>query len=364
VTTTDGRPIPGASIHVSGAAGAAGGEIIKATTDRTGRYRVTVPPGDYAVDGFVDVEHSGRTYRELWLDRVNATCERVTSTQGIARDFVLRLSGAKKCIGNPDAADPASYNGAYVTALSSAFPPDALITVSLTPLGPLADGTTGGILTFARSGAALRSNSGPIDQTAVLHDIPLGRYRVTAEARYADGTRHGVSLQPHDGGERQGTSVDIAFDSNAPEAGIHPLSLGLTPESAVIAAEPRTPSVVATSPPARAPSGKTVPEPTPGYAELPVGRYACSDFSQPVGELATQKAIIILAGGHYQGFGGTGGYVYDAAKESVRWTSGPLAGPDVRVSYGQRNGRPTITVVGSGFVDAPGQKSYCTLMGK
>jgi hypothetical protein len=178
VTTTDGRPIPGASIHVSGAAGAAGGEIIKATTDRTGRYRVTVPPGDYAVDGFVDVEHSGRTYRELWLDRVNATCERATSTQGIARDFVLRLSGAKKCIGNPDAADPASYNGAYVTALSSAFPPDALITVSLTPLGPLADGTTGGILTFARSGAALRTNSGPIDQTAVLHDIPLGRYRV------------------------------------------------------------------------------------------------------------------------------------------------------------------------------------------
>ena len=155
VTTIDGRPVAGATIRIARASSPAGSSSVDATTDAAGRYRVTVPPGEYTVDAFVDLEYGGQTYKQLWLDRGNSTCERVRSDQGIVRNFVLRLSGLKRCIGDADPGDRASYYGAYISAPSSAFPADAVVTFSLTPLGSLADGTTGATLTFERNGAAL-----------------------------------------------------------------------------------------------------------------------------------------------------------------------------------------------------------------
>lgn len=336
---------------------------MNATTDTAGRYRVTVPPGEYTVDGVVDLEYVGLAYKEIWLDRGDSACEPVPSARGIVRNFVLRLSGVKRCVSDADPANPASYNGAYISALSSDFPADALITFILTPDGPLADGTTGGTLTFTRSGAALRAANGPIDQTSVLYDIPLGRYRATAEARYADGVRHSIALHVRDSG-RPSHSIDIAFAPNVSGGGIRPVSIDVLTDSAVSASAPSMPSVVPTSPPAPLPTQKTAPDSVSRYAELPIGRYACSTNTPFAGDMPSQRAIFILAGGHYQGFGGSGAYIYDPTKQSVRWTSGPLAGGDLRVTYGEQYGRPTITVVGGGPVDHPLQRNYCVLMGR
>jgi hypothetical protein len=360
VTNTEGRPLAGARIQIVDGAGVS---RANATTDLAGRYRVTVPPGEYAVDGVVDLEYGGATFKELWLDRGNAACGRVSSDRGIVRDFVLRLSGRKRCAADADPTSPNAYNGAQISARSADIPADALITFVLTPLGPLADGTNGGTLTFSRTGAALRTTTGPIDQTSMLYDIPLGRYRATADARYADGVRHGISLQLPDGGSAS-QSIDIAFAPNVSGGGIRPVSIALVTDSAVIASTPSTPSVVPTSRPTPSAVEKTGVDSASRIAELPIGRYACSTNTPFAGDMPSQRAIYILAGGHYQGFGGSGAYLYDPAKQSVRWTSGPLAGGDLRVTYGERYGLPTITVVGGGPVDDPMQRNYCVLMGR
>jgi hypothetical protein len=229
VKTLDGRPVPGATIRIAGATGAGRGTTIKARTDANGRYRVTVPLGHYNVDAFADIEYEGQTYKELWLDREGAPCERVMSDKGIVRNFTLRLSGPKRCTNGTSPNNPDAYNGAYITAMTSAFPDDAVITFSLTPLGLLADGSRGRHVSITRTGAALKKGGGPINETSFLHDIPLGRYRIAASVRYADGRTSGTTLELRDGGSISGTTLDIAFSANVLGGGIRPVGIGVIP---------------------------------------------------------------------------------------------------------------------------------------
>ncbi len=356
VRTSDGRPIVGATIRISGATGAARGTTRKATTDRSGNYRITVPLGHYDVDGFADITHDGQTYTELWLHRVNGGCERVMSNKGIVRDFVLRLSGPKRCYNNADPNNPDSYYGAYIIAMTSAFPADAVIAFTLTPVGRLADGTTGRTVTFTRTGAALLRGGGKIDETSFLHDIPLGRYRVSAEARYADGTRRPLSLDSRDDDAPEGTAIEIAFPAATMGGGFRSVNLGISAAGVgptKPAREPSTPTTKPTTPGATVPSGP----------ELPTGRYACSYRSQYAGDIPTSNAVTIQPGGRYDAYGGSGTYSLDARTAAVRWISGPLAAPDVRATFARRNGLPAITVVGGAASEDPDRTHFCVLSG-
>ena len=385
VTTVDGRPLPGATIRISGATGAARGTAIRTKTDAAGRYRVTVPLGHYNVDGFADIEFEGQTYKEIWLDRGDAPCERVMSDKGIVRNFTLRLSGPKRCTNGRDPDNPDAYNGAYITAMTSAFPDDAVITFNLTPLGPLADGSNGRPITTDRTGAALKKGGGPIGETAFLHDIPLGRYRLAAKVRYANGQAAGTTLELRDGGDTSGSTLDIAFQANVFGGGIRPVGLGVIPANGPDATEaganevevsppaepesppPAEPETSSPAEPETSPAEPAAPAPIPVQAsapriELPLGRYSCSYRSPYAGDIPTDKSIVIIAGGRYQGYGRAGTYTFDPASETVQWT-GPLADGDVRATFGKRNGLPTITVVGGGASEDPDRTNYCVLIG-
>jgi len=367
VTTVDGKPVAGATIRIAGAVGAARGTSRKATTDANGRYRISVPPGHYNVDGFADIEYNGQTYRELWLDRGTATCERVMSDKGIVRNFVLRLSGAKRCTNgfNPD--NPADYYGAYISINTDAFPADAAITFTLTLLSPLADGTVGREVTFVRTGQALAKGGGPIGQTGFLHDIPLGRYRIEANVAYTDGTQRGTLLTLQDGSGKTASTLDIDFPANVFGGGIRALNLGVKAgEAGTVAAdaavEPIQDAPKADEPAAEAaPQSVTSPAPSQNAADLPTGRYLCSYRSQYAGDIPTGKSITILGGGRYEAFNGSGRYAVDADAEKVTWSSGPLSGKDVTATFGNRNGRPAITVVGGAASEDPDGTNFCML---
>jgi len=358
VTLADGRPLRGATIRVAGATGAARGTTRKATTDGNGRYRLTVPPGHYNVDGFADITYDGQTYQEFWLDRVSGGCERVMSDRGIVRNFVLRLSGPKRCINGPNPNNPNSYNGAYITAMSSAFPADAVITFTLRPIGLLADGSRGQALTMRRTGAALQRGGGAIDETSFLYDIPLGRYRVSAEARYADGSRRGITLTLLDGTGVSGGDVEVAFAANKFGGGIRPVGIGLTPGGASRGTDPTPPRPVQPVEQRPVPASTARPD-----AGLPLGRYACSYRSEYAGDIPTSASVTIQSGGRYVGYGAAGTYEVDGASGTVRWMTGPLATAGVRATYAQRNNQSVITVVGGPAASDPGQTNTCVLSG-
>ena len=360
VKTVDGRPVPGATIRIAGAIGAARGTAISATTDANGRYRVRVPLGHYNVDGFADIEYEGQKYKELWLDRGDAPCERVMSDKGIVRNFILRLSGPKRCTNGLSPNNPDAYNGAYITAMTSSFPDDAVITFTLTPLGPLADGSRGRPLSITRTGAALKTGGGPIRETSFLHDIPLGRYRVAAEVRYANGKREGTTLELRDGGNTSGSTLDITFHANVFGGGIRPVGLGVMPGGAARAAvAPPVPQSERVQPATEPTAVRPAPAARGG---LPLGRYACSYRSQYAGEIPTGNSIAITSGGRYQAYGGDGTYELDPRTGTVDWT-GPLGRADVRATFGERNGRPAITVVGGGAANDPDRTNFCVLVG-
>ena len=354
VRTVGGRPIAGATIRIAGATGAARGTSITAKTDRNGNYRVRVPLGHYGVDGFADIEYDGQIYRELWLHRVNGGCERVMSDKGIVRDFVLRLNGLKRCITNDDPTNPGSYYGAYMMAMTSAFPGDAVITFTLTPSGPLADGSTGKPITFTRTGAALTRGGGTLGETAYLYDIPLGRYRLSGEVKYANGTRRVLTLDSRSDDDPEGTEIEIDFPAAMLGGGFRSVQLALSVEGRA---------------PRPDPVGPVTPDrPTPSDAGstgsfLPSGRYACSYRSQYAGDIPTESAVIVTPDGRYEAYGGSGNYTVDEGTGAVRWTSGPLARSDTRATFARRNGQPTITVVGGGASDAPDRTHTCTLFG-
>jgi hypothetical protein len=231
VRTADGRALPHATVRVSDNSGAGQSQTIETTSGADGTYRVAVPPGHYNVDAFGTVEYGGQTYRGLWLDRTDgeAGCERKLSQDGIARDFVFRLTGLARCINNPDPNAAASYYGASVNALSFSFPHDAVITFTLVPRGPLADGSTGGTLTFVRTGAQLGVGGGaPLGQTADLHDIPLGRYEASARVRFGNGTERALRLRLRDGSNVEGEAVEFVFPARQMYPyGFQSVSLGL-----------------------------------------------------------------------------------------------------------------------------------------
>jgi hypothetical protein len=362
VKTIDGRPVPGATIRIAGATGAARGTAIRATTDANGRYRAKVPLGHYNVDGFADIEYEGQNYKELWLDRGDAPCERVMSDKGIVRNFVLRLSGPKRCTNGLSPNNPDAYNGAYITAMTSAFPDDAVITFNLTPLGPLADGSKGRTISITRTGAALKKGGGPINETSFLHDIPLGRYRVAAEVRYANGKREGTTLELRDGGTSSGRTLDITFHANVFGGGIRPVGLGVMPGGAVRTEVSRLePGSDAAQPVNRAVRENAKPAP-PARPALPLGRYACSYRSQYAGDIPTGNSIAVIPGGRYQAYGGGGTYEVDSSTGTVDWT-GPLGETDVRATFGRRNGQPAITVVGGPAAKDPDRTNFCVLVG-
>jgi hypothetical protein len=351
VRTADGRPLAGATIRVSGATGAARGTTLKTQSDRNGNYRIEVRPGDYDVDAFYDLAFDGQTYRELWLDRANEGCGRQLSERGIVRHFVLRLSGLMRCRTDFDPNKTGSYAGATVLIDPGNLPASAAVRFTFTPLGVLADGTKGKALTFDRTGAMLGRAGGRLGETAWLHDIPLGRYRVSAEARLG-GTTRALLLQDNSGGTA-GAAIEIGF----PAVRMYPY--GIRSASITIvdrATQPLPPAPETNSDPVDADG-----MPRPSGGGLPVGRYECSHRSEYAGDIPNGRTVVILDGGRYQAWGSSGSYA--GSPGAVQWTSGPFAQRGVSVTFAQDGSRAVLTVKGGAAASDPGGANRCVRYG-
>lgn len=204
VRDEQGDPVPNARIRIAGYTGNPNGlsaaDFIRTVpTNGQGAYRLSVPAGLYGISGEADLPFDGKTYKALYLHPADRNCKQQMSNGGIVKDFVLRLTGLQECITNPDPKNAGNYSGASIALLHESpksLPGDAKLTLTLTPSGPLADGSTGKPLTFTRTAAALGNLAGPLETTSILHDIPLGRYRLTGHATLPDGSRQALRFGP------------------------------------------------------------------------------------------------------------------------------------------------------------------------
>lgn len=235
VRDEQGDPVPGARIRIAGYTGNPNGlsaaDFIKTVqTDARGAYRLSVPAGLYGLSGEADIAFDGKTYKALYLHPADGNCKQQMSGGGIVKDYVLRLTGLTRCITNSDPNNAGSYSGASIDLLHpspKSLPGDAQVTLTLTPTGPLADGRTGKPLTLTRTVAAIGNFFGPLETTNTLHDIPLGRYRLTGSAALPDGSRQALRFGPR---EQIGQAVSpvaeypVTFPANM----MHPYGIGHT----------------------------------------------------------------------------------------------------------------------------------------
>lgn len=355
VRTADGHPLAGAKIRVSGATGAGRGTTVTTQSDSNGNYQVRVRPGHYDVDAWYDLEFDGQAYRELPLTSTTRSCERQLSQNGIVRHFVLRLSGPRRCAFNFDANEPASYAGGMVLVTGGNLPAAARVRFTFTPIGTLADGSRGQVLTFDRSGAMLAVHGGRLGQTAWLHDIPLGRYNVSAVAMLPGGTTRTLLLS-NEGGA--GRSVEISFPANR----MLPYGFRSTGFTIAQGTAPGPQPGPQPAPPPRDNQPVVEDRTEKGGGGLPAGRYECSYRSEFAGEIPNGRTVVILPGGRYQAWGGSGSYS-GGATGRLQWSTGPLAARGVTVSFAQVDGKAVLTVRGGAAADDPNGTNRCVLYG-
>lgn len=197
VTDAQGDPLSGAVLRVFGYTG----DVVRQhdediVTGADGTYRTEVPDGLYDVRGQARLQWQGQEYL-LDLTPVDGACDEAESSFGIVENFVLQLSGLKACGDVIDPNNDGSYIGGSVgllSALGTTYPADAEVRFTLTPDGPLADGSTGETLAMTRTVGGLTTTMGPLDEIGTLYDIPLGRYTMTADVVTANGATEPLNL--------------------------------------------------------------------------------------------------------------------------------------------------------------------------
>lgn len=214
VTTEDGRPIAGARVRITGYVGGSqlGQDLVTLETGSDGAYAFEVEPGLYSVRAETTVAFDGQTYL-FDLDPVDRTCDQAMSNGGIVEDWVLHLQGMWACAGQPNPDNHAEYHGAAVQLFNrteAARPADTVVRFLFEPLTPLADGRPGAPITMDRTIQAFQTSYGPIDDTWVLYDIPLARYRVTAAAITSGGSAEPLLLST-EAAPTPAEAVEIAF---------------------------------------------------------------------------------------------------------------------------------------------------------
>jgi hypothetical protein len=178
VTREDGQPVPSFTVHYSGfedskLADTANNGGLSETIDATiaghdGRFAIKVPPGAYRASAYVTYRYREREYN-LQCEPVNLPARHDFDGlgldklgDGLVRSFVLKLSGKKDgAAEDSETLYRNAYHGGRVDldcrqvegilgggntltkALRDAYPRESQIAVTLTPQGPLVDGSTG-----------------------------------------------------------------------------------------------------------------------------------------------------------------------------------------------------------------------------
>jgi len=165
VTDALGNNLQGVKIYVDNTIFYNSG--ISTTSNANGIYKIKTPQGSWKVYAEMERIFNGTTYK-IYLDP--NTFDSFPGDEGAIRNFVWRLTGEKPF-------NPGSFYGGLVKLYKD---PDCdiydmqNIEFTFTPVGPLIDGTQGSVI--------VRKCGLPnTDFYSLIHDIPIGRYKITAK---------------------------------------------------------------------------------------------------------------------------------------------------------------------------------------
>ncbi|MBZ9749888.1 carboxypeptidase-like regulatory domain-containing protein [Deinococcus sp. HMF7604] len=155
VKTAGGQPVPGVEVYADNTVYYDMNVVAK--TDAKGRYRIELPHnvGKWRPGATLERNYQGDRFRMTIYPNDRAAFQ---STTGAVRDFVWKLNGP--------------YEGGVLGEQVNVYHGDGIaygdLIVTLTPEGPLIDGSQGKALVIRPT-------------TSVVKDVPLGRYRMTAK---------------------------------------------------------------------------------------------------------------------------------------------------------------------------------------
>jgi len=171
VLDTRNEPVVGAAVLLESRLFRA--SYLRGTTGKDGSYRIKAQPGAWDAKASITRNYHGKTYTlNLQPDNTDTF-----SDEGAVRNFVWKLEG--RTPGN----EYGYYGGFIQLSLGIDFDGGLEdITLTLTPDGPLIDGSTGKTL-------HLRLGDHYWVDPYQIEDIPIGRYTVEATLRNGDGER-------------------------------------------------------------------------------------------------------------------------------------------------------------------------------
>jgi len=209
VTDSAGKPVSDAQVSISGTTNAGQRADFKTQTDARGDYSQRVPDGLYRVRAWVGREYHARKY-QLTLHPRDGDFKRThDSKPGAVKDFVWKIQGLMAYEGQ-DEEEGGSYYGGHVGFQGGdptnsntpplEFPDGTTLEITLTPDGPLLDGSAGKPVVFKGRYTQPRLNFVPYRKREIVN-IPTGRYLVTARLVDAQGASSGLRVATKASGE-------------------------------------------------------------------------------------------------------------------------------------------------------------------
>ncbi|CCH03119.1 hypothetical protein FAES_5120 [Fibrella aestuarina BUZ 2] len=165
VTDPHGKALPRATIYTDNTVFKGRGSEVKTSSDGTYQLQLVKNLGQWVAKGYILKQYNDRVYK-ISLDPDNA--DSFTDAEKPVRNFRWKLTGHI-----PDLSLDLYYGGTLEMSRdlnANELRDNENVEFTLTPVGPLIDGSTGKPLTLR---AKRRYDT-------FLKDIPMGRYRITA----------------------------------------------------------------------------------------------------------------------------------------------------------------------------------------
>jgi hypothetical protein len=198
ITMADGSPISlkGVTYDITIAGVTAAGELnsLHPIVDPDGTFKLRLPFGLYHPPfGTITYPFEGKEYT-VKLDPVDPARGTREGTQGIAQNFVWRLTGPRPGKRNPQVDDANHWFGITIGQVFQqyrrdtgqsikALPPGSDLTWTLRPISKLMDGSDAKLLIVERKG-----HDRLVDRWDSLNDLPPANYEVSGVARLPDGS--------------------------------------------------------------------------------------------------------------------------------------------------------------------------------
>ncbi len=203
VTNRAGQPIGGVEIGIYGTTIAGANVRFEAATNAQGMFSQRLPEGIYGASAYLKKRFNNKNYKFTLPPTDGVTSVKHDSSLGIVKNFVWKISGLRpgETPGKTGAhTEPAKYFGGFIYLKSKVvgfggdriyFPSGSTLEVTMTPRGPLIDGSKGQVKTFRRRFE--QDVTSGIDWH--LADIPIGTYTLSAQLLASDATQKPLNVR-------------------------------------------------------------------------------------------------------------------------------------------------------------------------